>query len=180
MTNSTPIARKELLLKQRALRIALPVEKSEAEQHTEWLTFALQNNVYAIESKALLSVASYKNMTPLTLYDELLVGLVNWRGSMLGMINLCCWLPDENNITSLSGDMLVLGNPHKKWGIIVKRIIDLTTISKTTFEQCKLNNKYNDNDNDSVILGRLKSGIWLLNSSVILSRVEKQVEKKDK
>lgn len=163
-------------LKKRALRLAQPLHNA-SEQTTQWLSFRLQDKTYALDSRWLISAGSYKKMTPLHLFDAVVLGVVNWRGTMLGVIDLCPWLYQPQEIDSYTKEIIVVGDQQAQWCVAVNQVVDLMAINNVEIEQCRLNDQ--DNDDEGLMLGRLKSGTWLLNGHILLSRMNKLIGKEE-
>jgi chemotaxis signal transduction protein len=114
-------------------------------------------------------------MTPLTLHGGLVRGVVNWQGSILGILNLQNALGQPvQEIDLVSGHMLAVGRQQAEWGLAVDRILDLVPISPADIQQCRLS--YQEMD-DGLIIGRLQSEVWLLNGQTLLNRMDKLLDR---
>jgi chemotaxis signal transduction protein len=169
------LVKEDLRLQQRAKRLAKPVGIAEIDKPAEYMTFELAKKTYALDSSLLVSVGTYRQMTPLTLHGGLVRGVVNWQGSILGILNLQNALGQPvQEIDLVSGHMLAVGRQQAEWGLAVDRILDLVPISPADIKQCRLS--YQEMD-DGLIIGRLQSEVWLLNGQTLLNRMDKLLDR---
>jgi purine-binding chemotaxis protein CheW len=120
------------ILRARAQALARPPQRlAAAEDVIELLEFRLAQERYALESRWVREVSSFKELTPLPCCPPFVLGIVNVRGRILPVLDLKKFfdLP-EKGLTDLHRIILVGGN-DLELGLLADTIVGVRSIATT-------------------------------------------------
>ena len=114
---NTPNSTDQGILKTRAMELARPIAReASAEGRLDVVEFLLAHECYAIESRFVAEVFPFGDITPLPGTPAFVVGIVNFRGSVLSVIDLKFFfqlpikgLNDRNRAIVLRSDSMEFG-----------------------------------------------------------------------
>ncbi len=118
------------ILEQRARQLAVSQQEESVTLDTiEVLTFRINDDQYAIETRYVLELTSLATETVVPGCPTFLRGIANLRGEILAVIDLSAFFglapaSDTNQI-------LVLGQDHAEFGIVINDAADVTAISRS-------------------------------------------------
>lgn len=110
------------ILQERARAIARKKEVPETGEKTEVVHFTLHPEKFAIESEYVKEVISLENLTPLPGTPGFIMGIVNYRGTILSAVNLKIFLGlTETGLTEMD-KVIVLRDGEMEFGIVADKI----------------------------------------------------------
>lgn len=116
------------ILHERARAIAQKKELPEEGATTEVIHFTLHPEKFAIESEYVREVISLENLTPLPGTPEFIMGIINYRGTILSAVNLKVFLGlSETGLTEMD-KVIVLSDQEMEFGIVTDKIEDTENI----------------------------------------------------
>ena len=121
-----PDAAREIL-EIRARALAQPAA-APAGDTLELVTFALANEVYAIESRYVIAVFKLIDLSPLPGAEPPVCGVTAWRGELLTILDLRAAL--RLSVTALNdlSRVVVLGEDRPAFGILADAVMGLVTL----------------------------------------------------
>jgi purine-binding chemotaxis protein CheW len=156
----------EQILKERARLIAQ--KKDEADQSAEAISlieFLLFPERYAIESVYVREVLTISEVTEIPGTPSYLLGVINYRGSILSVINLKVLLGlNERGLTEMN-KVLLLSNGKMEFGLVADGIFGSSEIHFDQISAAPINVS---TVGATFISGVLKNGSILLNGSQLL------------
>lgn len=110
--------RARLVLEERAGALARPATPPPAGDTLEVMTFALANEVYAVESRYVVAVFRLTDLSPLPGAEAPVFGVTAWRGELLMILDLRAAL--GLSVTALNdlSRVIVLGEKRPAFGIL--------------------------------------------------------------
>lgn len=81
-------ARVARVLRERAQKLARPIEESEGEDTSELVTFELDGGRLAIEADLVREVVAVREVTPLPTSPDFVLGITNVRGMIIAVLDL--------------------------------------------------------------------------------------------
>jgi len=116
------------LLEERARVLARPVASPLAGDALELMTFALANEVYAVESRYVAAVFQLIALSPLPGAEPPVFGVTAWRGELLTILDLRAAL--GLSVTTLNdlSRVIVLGEARPAFGVLVDAVRELVTL----------------------------------------------------
>ncbi len=116
------------LLEERARALARPAAPPPAGDTLELLTFALANEVYAVESRYAVAVFQLIDLSPLPGAEPPVFGVTAWRGELLTILDLRAAL--GLSVTALNdlSRVIVLGEERPAFGILADAARELVTL----------------------------------------------------
>lgn len=116
-------------LEERARLLARPVARPAAGDTLELITFALGNEVYALESRFVVAVFRLTDLSPLPGAEPPVSGVTAWRGGLLTILDLRGVLGLSQTALNDLSRVIVLGDDRPAFGILVDGLRDLMTLS---------------------------------------------------
>ncbi len=112
-----PLEAKKRILRERADKLAREIQADTATDHDlEVVEFMLAHERYGIESVYIREVYPLKDYTPIPCTPAFVMGIINFRGQMLSIIDLRMFfdlpgkgMTDLNRVIILHGDMMEFG-----------------------------------------------------------------------
>jgi purine-binding chemotaxis protein CheW len=117
------------VLEQRARELARPIESVSRGPRLELVTFALSNEVYAVESRYVLEVFRLRELVPLPGAPPPVFGMTVWRGDLLTILDLRSVLGLPVAALDDLSRVLVLGAERASFGVLADAVRDLMTIA---------------------------------------------------
>jgi len=126
-TDTSPEGVRELL-EERARALARPAAPPPAGDMLELLTFALANEVYAVESRYVVAVFKLIDLSPLPGAEPPVFGVTAWRGELLTILDLRAAL--GLSVTALNdlSRVIVLGEERPAFGILADAARELVAV----------------------------------------------------
>lgn len=122
---------KQELLKKRALDLAA-VTKPEQRQDTvfEVLTFRLASEIYGIENRYVRESFHLKNFTSLPGAPDFLLGIVNFRGQILSVVDIKKFFDLPGSALSELNKVIILHNDNMEFGVLADEITGIRKVIK--------------------------------------------------
>ena len=115
------------VLEERARALARPAAPPPAADRLELLTFALANEVYAVESRYVVAVSRLTDLSPLPGAEPPVFGVTAWRGGLLTIVDLRRVLGLSVDGLNDLGRVIVLGEERPAFGILADAVWELVT-----------------------------------------------------
>ncbi|MBI4501608.1 MAG: purine-binding chemotaxis protein CheW [Gemmatimonadetes bacterium] len=116
------------VLEERARRLARPATPPPAGGTLEVITFALANEVYAIESRYVVEVFRLTELSPLPGAVPPVFGVTAWRGELLVILDLRRVLGISAATLNDLGRVIVLGEERPAFGILADAVREVATL----------------------------------------------------
>lgn len=129
-TDSSP-ERARQVLEERARALARPTALPPAVGALEVITFALANEVYAIESRFVIEVFRLTDLSPLPGAKPPVFGVTGWRGELLTILDLRPVLGLSVGALNDLGRVIVLGEERPAFGVLADAVRELHTLPKS-------------------------------------------------
>jgi len=160
------MTKEEQILKNRARLTAQKlVETDQTSEAIRLIEFLLFPERYAIESVYVREVLTISEVTEIPGTPQYLLGVINYRGSILSVINLKVLLGlKERGLTEMN-KVLLLSNGKMEFGLVADGIFGSTEIQFDQISEAPINIS---TAGASFISGVLANGAILLNGSQLL------------
>lgn len=116
------------VLEERARALARPAAPPPAGDTLELITFALANEVYAIESRYVVAVFELVDLSPLPGAEPPVFGVTAWRGELLTILDLRATLGLSVAALNDLSRVIVLGEERPAFGILADAVRELVTL----------------------------------------------------
>ncbi len=128
------------ILRERAKKIAKKDDTRHQSAHkTPVVEFLLFPEKYAIEAKFVKEVLTLKEITPIPGTPDYVMGVTNFRGSIISIINLkVLFSLKEKGLTEMN-KALLLSNGHMEFGLVADGIIGSLSVIKDELATPPLN-----------------------------------------
>jgi purine-binding chemotaxis protein CheW len=120
--------RSRQVLEERARALARPALPPPAGDTLELITFALADEVYAIESRYVLAVFRLEDLSPLPGAEPPVCGVTAWRGGLLTILDLRPVLGLSVAALNDLNRVIVLGEDGPAFGILADAARELVTL----------------------------------------------------
>lgn len=117
-----------LLLEERARALARPAVQLSPGEMLELITFALADEVYAIESRYVHAVFLLADLSPLPGAEPPVLGVTTWRGGLLTILDLRRVLGLSVATLNALSRVIVVGQHRPAFGILADAAQDLVTL----------------------------------------------------
>lgn len=112
-----------LLLKKRARSIAAPLTQKEAGERLSVIRFLLYPETFAVEAGCVHEVFSLRDLTPIPGTPEFVLGVINYRSTIVPVVNLKKLLGiREAGLTEMN-KVLLLRNSSMEFGLLCDRVL---------------------------------------------------------
>lgn len=119
------------ILDLRARALAQPLSESTAvSDRLALITFSLANECYGIPIQYVREVCNQTEITPLPGAPEPFLGIVNFRGELLPVVELACLLGSSGRCARETFRILALGESTTELGIVVDAVHGVTHLSR--------------------------------------------------
>lgn len=124
------------ILRERAKKLAMKKEEKKHTDEIEVLQFFLSSETYAFETKYVKEVIQLKEVTPLPLTPNFMLGIINVRGALVSVIDLRKFFDIPSNALSNLNRVLLLQEGEIVVGVLADSIggvinVDKKNITKT-------------------------------------------------
>jgi purine-binding chemotaxis protein CheW len=102
--------------------------------HTPYLTFRLQGACYAVEASWVREILRLPALTPVSEAPPYIIGIVNYRGHMLPVMDLGLRLEQPPRSYQIHDHIIVLEQEHRLLGILVNEVYGVHEILPETLE----------------------------------------------
>ncbi len=126
---------------------------------TEVLLFSINNQQYGVESKFVLEVFESKQITPLPLTPEHVIGIINYRGEILPVIDYKIFAGSSIKTRRDDYSIVILSDENVRVGLIVNKVSGIKSLK---WQQIKYENFGND-----ISEMKFLHGITISNSLII-------------
>lgn len=126
-TGASP-ERARQVLEERARALARPAAPPPAGDTLELMTFAFDNEVYALESRYVTAVFRLTDLSPLPGARPPVFGVTSWRGELLTILDLRAALGLSVAALNDLSRVIVLGKDRPAFGILADAARDLVTL----------------------------------------------------
>lgn len=116
------------VLEERARALARPVAQPSSGDTLELLTFALANEVYAVESRFVAAVFQLIDLSPLPGAKPPVCGVTAWRGDLLMILDLRASLGLSVAALNDLSRVIVLGEERPAFGILADAVRELVNL----------------------------------------------------
>lgn len=116
------------LLEERARALARPVVRPAAGELLELVTFALADEIYALESRHVLAVFRLADLSPLPGAEPPVAGVTVWRGDLLTILDLRRVLGLSVAALDDLTRVIVLGGERPAFGILADTVRELVVL----------------------------------------------------
>lgn len=127
-TDRSPESVRELL-EERARALARPAAQLHSGETLEVITFALANEVYAVESRYVTAVFQLLDLSPLPGAEPPVFGVTAWRGELLTILDLRRVLGISVAALNDLSRVIVLGEDRAAFGLLADAVHELVTLS---------------------------------------------------
>lgn len=124
------------ILEERARLLAVPQTAGRSDT-TEAIAFRLGGERYAIDAAAVLNMAELGGLTPLPSGRDSVMGLTEWRGELLTVLDLRRILGLPASGLHDLGILVVLGRERAQFGILVAALQGLIRIDVTILHSAR-------------------------------------------
>ena len=123
------------LLEERARALARPAAPPPAGDTLELLTFALANEVYAVESRYVAAVFRLTGLSPLPGAEPPVFGVTAWRGELLTILDLRATLGLSVAALNDLSRVIVIGEDRPACGILADAVHELIRLPAAEVRQ---------------------------------------------
>lgn len=123
------------MLEERARALARPAVPPSAGDTLELITFALADEVYAIESRCVLALVPLADLSPLPGAEPPVFGVTVWRGGLLTILDLRRVLGLSVAALNDLSRLIVLGENRPAFGILADAVHDLVALPTSAVRQ---------------------------------------------
>lgn len=116
------------VLEERARTLAQPAAAPPAADRLELLTFALANEVYAVESRYVIAVFRLTDLSPLPGAEPPVFGVTGWRGELLTILDLRRLLGLSVAALNDLSRVIVIGEARPAFGILADGARELVAL----------------------------------------------------
>lgn len=117
------------LLEERARALAQPAAQLHSGETFEVITFALANEVYAVESRYVTAVFQLLDLSPLPGAEPPVFGVTAWRGELLTILDLRQVLGISVAALNDLSRVIVLGEDRAAFGLLADAVHELVMLS---------------------------------------------------
>ncbi len=129
---------KQAILQERADALAqTPIKASKRENQVDVLEFVIAGEKFAVEAKYVREANKLAGVTPLPCTPPFVLGLINFRGQILALLDLRSFLELEARSHSSDLQVVVLQNEHIQSGFAVDEIIGISSIPENELQSPK-------------------------------------------
>lgn len=122
----------EIILQQRAKELAKKPETPVVGDQTEVIRFQLHPEVYAIATDWVQEVITMDSLTPIPGTPAFIMGIVNYRGTILSVVNLKRFLGiAETGLTQMN-KIIVLRDKQMEFGLVVDKILNIESVNSAS------------------------------------------------
>ena len=132
MTSEAAVSNDELVLTQRAARLARPLVQTAATETLEVMTFELGGETYAIATEQLREVFAAREVTPLPCTPAWVSGILNVRGHILTVLNLAALIGLES--LAVPETVLVLEGRQGEVALLAGDVTGVIVLPANAFE----------------------------------------------
>lgn len=158
---------KKEILKQRAKKLAIPLEKEVVSgEQINVLEFLLAAEKYAIDSTYISEVILISEVTPLPCTPDFIVGIINLRGKILSVIDIKKFLSIAKDNTTEIKKVIIVKHNDIEVGILASEILGNLNIQLNKL-QTKVTTVTEINNN--FIIGVTKERLIVLDIKELLS-----------
>ncbi len=126
--------REQAILDARARELARPARVQELGTALEVITFALANEIYAIETRYITAAFRLMDLCPLPGARAPIFGVTAWRGDLLTILDLRSLLGVSVAALNDLSRVLVLGEGRAQCGVIADAVLDLVRVPAIELE----------------------------------------------
>ena len=120
------------ILRERARRLAAPfTDRDAAGAGTDAIAFTLGRERYAVDARQVFAVFRLATLTPLPGARPPVVGVTQWRGDVLTVLDLRSSLGSRTEALDDLAQVVVVGDERPEFGLLVDRIDDTITLAAT-------------------------------------------------
>ncbi|MFA6033314.1 MAG: chemotaxis protein CheW [Myxococcota bacterium] len=137
LTGRTVVAKKKIL-SERARRLAEAVDESGAvasDKNIDVIEFILGREKYAIETSNLREVCPLSNLTPVPCTPAFVLGIINFRGQMVSIIDLGKFFDMPDHSLSDRNKVIIIHSKGVEVGIISDQVVGVRSIVEKDFQQ---------------------------------------------
>jgi purine-binding chemotaxis protein CheW len=118
------------ILNERAVNLARPSGNSYSARKTATvINFALDGEQYCIETRCVLEVRRFGEVTPLPLVPDFLIGVTNLRGEILPLIDIRRFLELPSKASATPSHMIICGDARAEFGIVADTMHDVSPVA---------------------------------------------------
>lgn len=123
------------ILKTRARKIAVPLAKEEAGERVSVVRFLLYPETFAVPSDCVHEVFSLRDLTPIPGTPEFVLGVINYRSTIVPVVNLKSLLGiRETGLTEMN-KVILLRNSSMEFGLLCDRVLGSAFILKKNIRE---------------------------------------------
>ena len=121
--------RARAVMEERARALArVPPRVPDATEVLEVVTFTLANERYALQTRYIREVVRFNDFTPVPGAPDFLVGLLNLRGEILAVFDLCQFFGVAQQGRSDLSRVIVVGTERAEFGVLASAVEVVTTV----------------------------------------------------
>ncbi len=144
-------------------------EKSNKEIYIKYLIFKLRDTLFAVKADGVIEIISPKPISKLPFVEEEIIGLINFRGELVPVIDLLYKMDNLKN--HLENNKIIIVEYNKeKVGIIIDDVLEIVNINKKNIaskEEFEIN-----------IKEEWIEGVFLYKESIVILLDKKEVLKR--
>lgn len=165
------------ILEKRARAVAQKKEIPENGKKTGVVHFTLHPEKFAIESEYVKEVISLENLTPVPGTPDFIMGIINYRGTILSAVNLKIFLGlTETGLTEMD-KVIVLSDGDMEFGIVADKIEGTENVLKSKITEPPHSLSETGKE---LISGLIHNEIIFLSAKKLLYHSEMTIDQKNK
>lgn len=155
----------EIILQQRAKELAKQHQAPVFGDQTEVIRFQLHPEVYAIATDLVQEVITMDSLTPIPGTPGFIMGIVNYRGTILSVVNLKRFLGiTETGLTQMN-KIIVLRDEQMEFGLVVDKILNTESVHSSSISAPPIAMSENGSE---IIKGMIGNDTILINDVKLL------------
>jgi purine-binding chemotaxis protein CheW len=152
-------------LEERALRLAQPLASAEAEASIEMVVLPIGRERYGIEIRYLLEVMRGADIVPVPGTPEIVVGIVNRRGTILPVFDVRSLFGRPVSAPSLGASIVVLGNERAELGLLAEAGTETLTVAVS---EIAADAPFTGGKGQEIVRGTTSSALLVLDGEALL------------
>jgi len=96
----------------------------------QWLTFSLQQEVYALNIMQLKEVLPYREITPIPNYGSCILGVINLRGAIVSVFDIARYLHLSPCLQTADTKILIIEQTNQTIGLLVDNVIEVISVNE--------------------------------------------------
>ncbi|MCX6052308.1 MAG: chemotaxis protein CheW [Campylobacterales bacterium] len=125
----------ENILRQRAIKAAKKLDKTEISDALELIYFKIDDEIYAIEASVVSEIHKFKEPMPIPFTPSYICGVFYLRGRFISLVSLVNFLGIGEQKRDSSHSILLLSSESMEFGIMVDEVLEKKKLSKQEIQE---------------------------------------------